>query len=542
MWTTRVWRQTAPTIIRAEKLDKLSNRDFSVFISSTASIESIRAVGLDGLVHALTSRSPLLTHKDASRIVTGLSRLDVAANQDLIEILGRIATDSARIKQFQAHEIASMCVELSACFRRTGSGSHFRPVLTRVVDLLSAEFSRKIFAASPVDLACMASAVADAGMIDSGLMERVALAATIQIAQFRGPELADLVLAFATLGFRSSVLLEAAFKQLSTRIHALYTPQLLQLGFVIKRFRLGENDLNQFITKWTAEIESRDLSEIPMKHLSDFAVSISETHFDLPRTRVFLQNCFRKNGWDPILPGLASALLDLDLVIGRDVPLPSLKGNESVTVLCDWLHAVSRSSGQVSVVSTEFIQCINDLVSQLVSQTLQKAQAESVSATLLFFPMSIVKERMADIKVFVNKNHSPVITGAQEVLDFVSTGLVVGQNLSQREDEVLPQHLHSLIDSLKAAVPDVTIAAQFSSGVTVRVGTQNLSFRFLSSRDYHSFADGSRDLKIPVAMELARLEVGGFRPIMVNSKDWRVRDTSARQKFVRDLVFHHSIS
>lgn len=385
MWLTRVCRQTAPTIIRAEKLEKLSNRDFSVFLSSTASIESIRAVGLDGLMHALTSRSPLLTHKDACRIVTGLSRLDVAANQDVIEILGRIATDSARIKQFQAHEIASMCVELSACFRRTGSESRFKPVLTHVVDLLSAEFLRKIFAASPVDLACMASAVADAGLVDSGLMERIALAATIQIAQFRGPELADLVLAFATLGFKSEVLLEAALKQLVTRIHALYTPQLLQLGFVLKRFDLEEHELTPFIPKWTAEIECRDLTEIAMKELSDFAVFISGTHFELPRTRVLLQNCFRKGGWDPSLPGLASALFDLDLVIGRDVPLPAVKGNESLTVLCDWLHAVARSSGKVSVVSTEFIQCLNDLLTGLLSQTLHEAHAESVAASLFFF-------------------------------------------------------------------------------------------------------------------------------------------------------------
>lgn len=253
-------RVRKPVIIPIDNLSKLTNRDFSMFIYESASIESMRAIGLSSLVATIESRKDLMTHKDVFRLMTGLCRLDVIHNRGILASLFQCF--DARMHQLMAHDIAILAVELSSCTRRIGNAGSKESILM-ILDFLVDEFKRKIDAASPRDLAYMVSAVADMGLLDGELMEMVGISASIQMGLFQGPDLADLLLGFAVLGAKHSRLLIAAVPHLTTRMTLLYDHQILGLVRCSSSYILFEfpsecgGEKMRFIDRLVYQLETR---------------------------------------------------------------------------------------------------------------------------------------------------------------------------------------------------------------------------------------------------------------------------------------------
>lgn len=257
-----------PVIIPAHNLSKLTNMDFSVYIQETATIESIRAIGLQGLLSSLESRKELMTHKDIFRIMTGLCRLDVIHNSGILQLL--LECFDARMRSLMAHEIALMAVELSACTRRLGKTSHTdaKKSVIMVLEFLVDQFKNKIDAASPRDLAYMLSAVADMGLTDAELIEVVGNSASVQIGLFHGPDLADLLIALDVLEVHHHRFFASSVPHLTNRISLLHDKQIITLVGVLSRAFLrdiaGVSQItrSRLIERLVTELETRPLQDI----------------------------------------------------------------------------------------------------------------------------------------------------------------------------------------------------------------------------------------------------------------------------------------
>jgi len=255
-------------IIPLVNLLKLTNRDFSLFIHESASIESIRAIGLHGLIASIDSRKELMTHKDIFRIMTGLCRLDVIHNKGVLQTI--LQSFDERMRPLMAHELALMAVELSACTRRLGKNNceETKISVLGIVDFIVDEFKRKIDSASPFDLANIVSCVADLGVCDPALMQMVAMSATLQVGLFKGPELADLLLGFCMLGIRVSGLFTCAIPQLTARMSLLHDQQLIRIVSIVAAHvksgsdPLGGDAIVNFSEKVVHELESRSLQQV----------------------------------------------------------------------------------------------------------------------------------------------------------------------------------------------------------------------------------------------------------------------------------------
>ena len=284
------------TIIPLDRMSNLPNRELSIFIRDSASIESLRAIGLPGLLDLLTARSPFLTARELYRITVGLSRLDVIHNTGLLPLLSRCILDE-RKNSFLAHEIAHICVELAACTRRLDETKN-RDTLLPLLSGLADEFGRKIEAASPSDLSHITSALVDVGISDPDLFASISQYATIQMGMFTGPELADLLLGFAVSGLKSDRLIRAAAPQLITRMPLLIDVQLLQLGFTACRFidQIGDS----FIDRYVAVLEDpkRSFSDVPRDVWIDFASSVERLGIEqrLPRTAAIMRRTVGDTG------------------------------------------------------------------------------------------------------------------------------------------------------------------------------------------------------------------------------------------------------
>ena len=265
-----------PLMITGDKLANVPNREFSVFIAESATIESLRALGLEGITKAIESRKFFLTPKELVRIVSGLCRLNVIYNNGLVALLGSCLCDE-RLHQLLAHELAFIAVEVTACARRIGldQGSEKRLAARSLVSVLGNEFSKKINAASTVDLSHMTTAVADFGIVDVDLMTRISQCATIQVSLFKGPELADLVLGFALLGFKSDEFLHVAIPRLMNRMPLLDDIQLLQLGFTVCKLSASRD--SGFIKRYIEVLTdgTRKFSNISREVIEDFELSIT---------------------------------------------------------------------------------------------------------------------------------------------------------------------------------------------------------------------------------------------------------------------------
>ena len=282
----RAGQSMQASIIPAENVMKLTNRDLSVYIAETATVESMRALGLPNLISHIKQRQPLMTPKDLFRITTGLARMDVIHNTGLMETLIPACSDKKRL--FLVHELSGIAVDVSACTRRMSDTlkPENRQNTVSFISLLANEFKVKLEAASPTDLAHMAVALADSGISDPELMTSIASSAEIQIAMFKGPELADLILAFATLGLKSESFLARGIPQLITRMPFLFDQQLLQLSFSICRLLADVSDSkHKLIDRYVQELESRSFSE-PNLGWSDFVVSAKQLNLleRLPKT------------------------------------------------------------------------------------------------------------------------------------------------------------------------------------------------------------------------------------------------------------------
>lgn len=265
-----------PMIISPEKLAILTNRDLSIFIQDTASIESLRAIGLENLVACIESRKNFLTSKELFRMVLGFCRTDTFPNKRLLNCLLGGITHPDKVKQFLAHELALMSVEMAACHRRAGPNS--QESITTILAAFTDEFKRKIEAASPTDLTFMSTALCDMGLRDDECMSLIAQYATIQVSMFKGPDLADLLLAFAVAGFRSQEFLRSAFPHLTTRLSLLHDVQLLQVAFTACRFLpdIPEDIQQRFHKKYLSVVnaENRTFLDIPFNTWKDFGSSL----------------------------------------------------------------------------------------------------------------------------------------------------------------------------------------------------------------------------------------------------------------------------
>lgn len=265
------------TIIPLDRISNLPNRELSIFIRESASIESLRAIGLIGLLDLLTARSSLFTARELYRIIVGLCRLDVIHNTGVLPLLSRCIMDE-RKKSLLAHEIGHICVELSACTRRLAETKNKNHVVS-LLSVLADEFIRKIEAASPIDLSYMTSALVDIGICDDDIFSSIAQYATIQIGLFNGPELADILLGFAVTGLKPDKLIQAAIPQLITRMPLLMDVQLLQLGFTACRFiKKDEIFIDRYVT--VLEDPKRSFSNISRHVWTDFAVSVNKLEIE----------------------------------------------------------------------------------------------------------------------------------------------------------------------------------------------------------------------------------------------------------------------
>ncbi len=270
---------------------KLPNREMSFFILKTASIESLRALGVDVIASTIAQRYVFMTHKDVFRIVTGLAKLDVVANESIMEALALAIKEHSR--QFGAHELAGMAVELAASHRRLGND-----IASTVIFQITTEFARKIPAASPHDLASVAIACADSGISDPTLFGKMAESAVRQMALFHGSALCDFLLAYACLGLVHPGLMQVGIPALAEFLPSLPSQQLVDVGFIFTRMAtMIESEL---VSRWCQCLEMRadkDLGLLTPSRLAGLAIALETLRVDLtavPRTaRIFRSN----NDW-----------------------------------------------------------------------------------------------------------------------------------------------------------------------------------------------------------------------------------------------------
>jgi hypothetical protein len=284
-------RKLQPAIIPTDKLARLSNYDYSKFIAESASLDTLRAIGLDNLVDDMSRRTALFTHKDVFRITGKLSSLNVlCSNPKLFGLIADCIMDDGRINQFQVHEIATMCIEMSSNLRRTPAPG-IRIEAVNLVARLADSFKRKIGAASHIDLTNMTVAMADLGIVDADLLQGIETAASLQIGLFKGPDLSDMLLSFCVLGYKPDILLEKAIKRLGERMRNLYTPQLLHTAFVLARFDITHN--KHLIDSLCEELESRNDVDLITHEWKDFDVSRSKlgiSESQIPKTWKIIQS------------------------------------------------------------------------------------------------------------------------------------------------------------------------------------------------------------------------------------------------------------
>jgi hypothetical protein len=221
-------RNPLAPVIAAEKLANLPNREFSILMAESASIDSVRALGLSGLLHAIDSRKHFLTSREVFRITSGLCRLNVVNNQGVIPLITACLSDG-RLEQLFAHEIAFMAVQIAACARRLEISGLKREEARKFVEALSDQFVGKLDAASVFDLANMVTAAVDLQVGTDKQMNKIADKCILQIALFKGPDLADILSACSIMGFVHAELFQASVPHLITRMPLLHDVQLLQL-------------------------------------------------------------------------------------------------------------------------------------------------------------------------------------------------------------------------------------------------------------------------------------------------------------------------
>lgn len=271
-----------PAVIPMENLAKLSNRDFGLYFQNSVSLEAIRALGETALMHALSSRLTLMTPKDVYRTAMGLASCDVLPNLQVLTLLSEKI--QAEAKQLRVHEVCALAVEVAACYRRAAipdESQEIRSTCRSLVSELSGIFESKIFAANPVDLANITMALVDLGIVDVGVLEKVSLAVAVQIALFRGPELVDLLLAFALAGVKSDLLLATALPQLSDRMHTLTHPaQLGHVAFAFAKFGIPDSvplsEKERFLSKLSSTISAADWTGESAQVRADLQMSITE--------------------------------------------------------------------------------------------------------------------------------------------------------------------------------------------------------------------------------------------------------------------------
>ena len=179
--------------ISALNLSKLSNRDFGMYFLNSIDTAGCRELGETGIAESIQNRVTLMTPKDMYRTLMGLARCNVLINEKILTVLvPKIQIDSS---QLCVHEIGSLSVEIAACLSQHET---IPSCIHVILKSLSESFSKKIAAANPIDLANMATAVAELTPSGNlGLFDLIAKSALVQIAQFKGPELVDLLLAFS---------------------------------------------------------------------------------------------------------------------------------------------------------------------------------------------------------------------------------------------------------------------------------------------------------------------------------------------------------
>ena len=556
------------SVIVGANLAKLTNRDFSLFLSTTATIDSVRAIGLTELVEAISLRSPLLTHRDLFRIMTGLARMDVVLNPQLMNVLVSSCTD--RAAQFMAHEISTVVVEVAACHRRVGvADSGTRDSIHRLLSILTDEFGRKIDAASPMDLANVVVGLSDVGVVDPELYREVAEVATVQIAQFRGPELCDLLLGFASLGVHCGELLDVAFPQLTVKMHRLHTHQLLQLAFVVARAAVNGIRLSDpFVTRFCSELESRQLTDISHEW-NDFAVSVTKCGLleRLPRTKAAMMAYFKKLGrLDTDIPGLARALVEMGLVIGRDMPFPMVTGDESVEILIEWLECVVSTVNGADIVRMDTDMAFSsDLLQSLSSRppgTLTDNQVDSLASLIVRLPPQAVDRHMdsmdalldthslpvqyARLVLFRESSSSDVIHAAcpvpavqdprQTAIDaFNSRGcadLVTDDSssaLSLRVAELVSIVQETALMSPECRFHPNARIGPFPVDLAVVTPSRRIAFVFLSDSDVFTFDDGSRCICPETALRLEGVKLVGFECVTIDCIDWRRSNTHQKR-------------
>ena len=198
-------------------LAKLSNREFGLYFQNSVDISGIRLLGQSGLFQAIESRLDLMTPKDFYRTLIGLAKCNVLSESILILINDKLVQDAA---QLRVHEICNLAIEIAV-----SKNVHCQSLVL----FLSTIFSKKIFAANPIDLAHISMAVAQMDIIDNDLMERIALATCLQIGLCRGPELADILAAFSILKCHSEMLFNKSIPHLASKKHTLHPIQLSYL-------------------------------------------------------------------------------------------------------------------------------------------------------------------------------------------------------------------------------------------------------------------------------------------------------------------------
>ena len=501
-----------PSLMSPENFCKLSNRDLSIFIhSASSSIESLRHISFPVLRKELEVRREFLTQKDIYRIVSGLATKNVIINTDLLSTL-QAAAEIHRT-QFGAHELSNMIVELAACVRRLcEDGSKIYPLLSLLCD----EFGRKIFAATVVDLSNVMVGIADCEFRPSPeLVEKIALSALIQIGTCRGPELADMLSGFAILGFKNDDLLRASYSHIAGRIHRLWTPQVVDLMFVIARFGYPadlpftiKETLEMSICK---ELEQRQ-DHVDMKFV-DLVISSAALNLinRIPKTRNLIRSYFinqKRHDWwykVPSLPRLIDSIQRSDLfLIGRDVDFISVDDLTHEDDIFAMLGYLSH------ILETEFItQADIDYGKGLIEALGERCGKSGVTDT-----------RLRDLPAAIYQ------------VGYASEGSNVAVVQDDPERSLL-KHVIELNQVIENCI-------RGQSGVSVKTACvinnipvdslithsgRRLGVLLLPDHAYHVFQhDLRREIKPRILRRMESLDKSGIVPIVIDGRDWRNSD------------------
>jgi hypothetical protein len=500
----------SPSLMNPENFRKLSNRDLSLFIySPSSSIESLRHITLPVLQKELEVRREFLTHKDIYRIVSGLASKNVILNTDILSTLQTAV--EIHSTQFGAHELSYMIVELAACVRRLSENGH---KIFRMLSLFCEEFGRKIFAATVVDLSNVIVGIADCGFQPSAdLIERIALSVLIQIGTCRGPELTDLLSGFALMGVKNDDLLRASYSHIADRIHRLWTPQIVDLLFVMARFGYP-SDLPVTI-KEKLEASVCEQLEQRQDHLDmKFAdLLISSTMLNLidriPKTRNLIRSYLvrqKRHDWwlkVPSIQRLIEAVQRSNLcIIGRDIdyiPAADLKNEDEILGMLEYLS---------NVLETEFIRQVDidygkALIVRLAGHCGASLSKDTRLADLprVIYPMSDVYECGKEETVVQN---DPTRSDLKHVVELNH----VINNLIRNQTDV---------DVTSACIVNETVLDSLITRAGRRFGVM-----LIPDNGYHVFQDNlSRELKPRIRRQIKRLEESGIVPIVIDGQDWR---------------------